>query len=880
MTLAPGDRLGPYVITAPIDAGGMGEVYRARDPRLNRDVAIKIMRGGTFADAEARARFVDEAHALSALSHPNIVTIFDIGSDGDVVYLVMELVDGQTLDRLIPSSGMRLGEVLRLGAQIADACAKAHAAGVVHRDLKPANVMVQSDGRVRVLDFGIAKLMTAGAGDTMAADATGTSPGVVLGTAAYMSPEQAEGRPVDARSDIFSLGAMLYEMSSGQRPFKGDSPVTVMAAVLQQEPVPLGEARAGVPPELARVVARCLRKDPARRVQSMADLKVALDELREDAESGRLTAVTPGAARHRRGGRVIVALGVLVIAALGAAGYFAWRAARPAESTETPQPVPLTTYAGSESDPSFSPDGTQLAFRWSGEHQDNPDVYVMLIGGGGTPLRLTTDPRPDFGPRWSPDGRSIAFFRVRERDHIELLLVPPLGGPERTLGEFFAMLSLGGGPTAELCWTPDSRYLLLTGAQRSGEANHVLRVAVDSGEVVSLATSSARLGFTSLALSPDGRTLALGHFEGKPGLELLTLTEGFDARERRPFPRDLGNIADAVWAPDGRSLLINRYVNVPLPFFRASMDGHDLVPLPWVGPGAVGRPAFHGTRMVFARAWRDTNILRLDLKAPGGGAGAVDRIAQSSFRDVSPQYSPDGRRLAFYSNRSGSVQVWTANADGSQPVQLTFMDPLATTGTPRWSPDGREISFDSNVGGTYHLYVVGSGGGKPRQLTSGNKGDFASTWSLDGRFIYFGSNRSGRDEVWRVPSSGGTPEQITTTGGAAPALSADGRWLYFDRSDGVDGLWRMPLSGGAPERLIDHIFRYNYQLTGSGIYYVVPAPDAGLYYRDLASGTTTKLVAIDKPVDLGLAVSPDGRYVLFTQVDYSGQDLMLAENVR
>ena len=327
MALASGDRLGPYVITAQLGAGGMGEVYRARDPRLNRDVAIKVMRASAVIDAEWRSRFTHEARAVSALSHPNIVTVHDVGTEGDVAYMVMELVDGQTLDRMIPASGLRVGEILRIGAQVADACARAHATGIIHRDLKPANVIVQPDGRVRVLDFGIAKLMAPGevAGGA-APDATGTSPGVVLGTAAYMSPEQAEGRPVDARSDIFSLGAMLYEMCTGQRPFKGDSAVTVMAAVLQQEPPPLGGVRSDLPPELVRLITRCLRKDPARRVQSMADLKVALEELRDDADSGRLTASAPAAAPAARRTMALIATTAALV--LAVAGFLSWRAWR------------------------------------------------------------------------------------------------------------------------------------------------------------------------------------------------------------------------------------------------------------------------------------------------------------------------------------------------------------------------------------------------------------------------------------------------------------------------------------------------------------------------------------------------------------------------
>ena len=882
MALASGDRLGPYVITALLDAGGMGEVYRARDPRLSRDVAIKILRASALADADWRIRFDQEARAVSALSHPNIVTMHDIGMEGGVAYMVMELVDGQTLDRMIPSGGMRVAEILRIGAQIADACARAHASGVIHRDLKPSNVIVQPDGRVRVLDFGIAKLMApedVARGAT--ADATGTSPGVVLGTAAYMSPEQAQGRGVDARSDIFSLGAMLYEMCTGQRPFKGDSPVTVMAAVLQQEPSPLATARPEVPPELVRLVTRCLRKDPARRVQSMADLKVALEDLRDDADSGRLTA-QPAAAAAGATRRPLVLFAATALA-IAVAGFVAWRTWRsaPAPASE-PQPVPLTAFAGSEGDPTLSPDGTQVAFRWSGEDEKNDDIYVMSIGGG-SPLRLTTDPHPDYGSKWSPDGRRLAFLRAADRDRVAVILVPPLGGPERIIGNFWTSHALNGAPLATMCWTPDSRYLFLAASEQPGEANKLLRLSVDTGEIMQIAVPPYKgRGYSSPDLSPDGKTLVAALTDAPEALHLVSLSETFEPQSTRTVP-GVRNVFYVHWTPDGRDLLINYFIDVPHPLFRVPVAGGEPAPLSWVGAGARGEVAIRGTRMVFDRAVRDTNLVRLDLRSiGGGGAPAVDRIAQSSFRDVAPQYSPDGTRIAFYSNRGGSVQIWTANADGSQPVQLTSMDPLATTASPRWSPDGRDIAFDSNTGGAYQLYVIPSGGGRPRALTSGTASNFGAAWSADGRWIYFSSVRDGND-IWRVPAAGGDAERVTHANAVHCAFSRDGKTLFFAKNDGADGIWRRPTEGGEPVKVTGPVFRYNYVVAENGLYYIEPQQNASrgvLRFVDLAAGSTRDIHTIDKPLDLGLALSPDGRYIVFAQVDYAGQDLMIVENFR
>src|SRR6476660_6761520 len=290
MPLSVGDKLGPYEIVSPIGAGGMGEVWKARDTRLDRIIAIKVLPSDKLADPERKRRFVQEAKAASALNHPNIVTIYDIGSEDKCDYLAMEFVDGQTLEQLTPRDGLGISDALRYAAQASDALAKAHAAGIVHRDLKPGNIMVTSDGRVKVLDFGLAKLsQPAGlnpAGTVTVTISAETMEGAILGTPAYMSPEQAEGKPVEAHSDIFSFGAVLYEMIAGRPAFRRDTHLATLTAVLRDEPKPLGQERKETPPELERVIQRCLRKDPARRFQSMADLKVALEELKEEFDSG------------------------------------------------------------------------------------------------------------------------------------------------------------------------------------------------------------------------------------------------------------------------------------------------------------------------------------------------------------------------------------------------------------------------------------------------------------------------------------------------------------------------------------------------------------------------------------------------------------------
>ncbi|MEK7407209.1 MAG: protein kinase [Acidobacteriota bacterium] len=382
-----GRTIAHYQVLDKLGEGGMGVVYKARDTHRDRFVAIKVLPPEKVADPERKRRFVQEAKAASALNHPNIVTIHDITSDAGCDFIVMEHVAGKTLDQLIGRKGLKLSEALKCAVQMADALAKAHAAGIIHRDLKPGNVMVTGDGLVKVLDFGLAKLTEPLTGEEAP---TQTAEGTIVGTVAYMSPEQAEGKPVDTRSDIFSFGSVLYEMLTGQRAFKGDSRVSTLAAVLRQEPALMGEE---VPAELRRVVARCLRKDPARRFQHMDDVKIALEELKEESDSGSLVSTAPQRKSRRRLIWLLAGVTLVAVAALAT-----WLARRGAEAPPADaRAVPLTSFAGYEEHPSFSPDGTQIAFSWNGEKQDNQDIYVQLIGTGSV-VRITTDPAPDRVP--------------------------------------------------------------------------------------------------------------------------------------------------------------------------------------------------------------------------------------------------------------------------------------------------------------------------------------------------------------------------------------------------------------------------------------------------------------------------------------------------
>jgi serine/threonine protein kinase len=445
-----GRTISHYSILEKLGEGGMGVVYKARDTHLDRLVAVKVLRAEKVADPERKQRFVKEAKAASSLNHPNIITIYDIGQAEGVDFISMECVNGKTLDQLIPRRGMRLNEALKCAVQIADALARAHSAGIVHRDLKPGNIMVNEHGLVKVLDFGLAKLTEAtptGEDDTTRTMRPTTEEGKIVGTVAYMSPEQAEGKKVDARSDIFSFGSVLYEMVTGEKAFQGDTKASTLAAILKDNPRPASKLVDGLPREVERLISRCLRKEFNQRSQHMDDVKIALQELKEESDSGVLgTAGAAGPNPRRRLHWVLSAAAALVVATVGV-----WLVRSKKEVPETQLvAVPLTSYPGHESSPSFSPDGTQVAFAWDGEKQDNSDIYVKQIGVEPA-YRLTNDPAIDYSPVWSPDGRLIAFLRELSARKTAIMLIPQRGGSNlrnRTTGLGLALVLDGNGRTA------------------------------------------------------------------------------------------------------------------------------------------------------------------------------------------------------------------------------------------------------------------------------------------------------------------------------------------------------------------------------------------------------------------------------------------------
>jgi eukaryotic-like serine/threonine-protein kinase len=900
-----GQSISHYRIVEKLGEGGMGVVYKAQDSRLGRFVALKLLPPERVSDSERRRRFAQEARAASALDHPAIVRIYDIDEDGGVPFIAMEYIGGRTLADIIPRNGLPLETALKYAIQIADALARAHQAGIVHRDIKPANIMVTDEGRIKVLDFGLAKLRDDGAGavpDTGAATRTlppATGEGMLLGTDAYMSPEQAEGKPVDARSDIFSFGSMLYEMLSGRRAFTGDSQLATLSAIVASEPPPLNKA----PGDLEKLIARCLRKDPQRRIQHMGDVRLALEDLAEVPAGGAgpplpTPARKPTWRRHLFG----LAAAVLIVALGGAAWWLGWGRRSGAEREAAPSPpVPLTSYPGFEVQPSFSPDGNQVAFSWAGERQDNPDIYVKLIGGAEKPLRLTSDPALDYSPAWSPDGRFIAFVR-ESRDAMRttsVAIVPAIGGPEKIVTELaLPYLAPGGDQSAALlrivpfpvlAWVPGGKFLIISERVSPSNAPSLFVVPAEGGEKRRLTTApKGSYGDGAPAVSPDGRTLIFIRASSFSAAAICRMALAVGATAAGPVVQ-LGPPTawrtNPAWLEDGREIVFAQSdiffgaftlwrmeAAVGAVARRLELAGED-ASWPAVSP--------RGSRLAFSVGTSDENIWRVAVGENGSRLSNPEKLIASTRDDKVAQYSPDGKRIVFTSNRSGVHEVWVADADGANPVQLTSFG-RGLAGSPRWSPDGTHIVFDDNVTGRFEIYTIRPTGGAPRQITDFAGDNALGCFSGDGRWIYFRSVRGGGPvRIWKIPAAGGEPVLVTPSGPANGALlSPEGAVLYFRRGS---QLWSMPSAGGAETRVLDSASFLGYAATSRGIYFTPMcggAPCPSIHYYDLATRRTTQVLTAAGRLDVGLSVSPDGRYLLYTQVDQSGADLMLMENVR
>ena len=899
-----GRQVGHYQILSRVGEGGMGIVYKARDQHLDRFVAIKVLPPELVADPDRKRRFAQEAKAASALNHPNIVTIHDIISDNGVDFIVMEYVSGKTLNELISRRGMKLNDTLKVSIQVADALAKSHSAGIVHRDLKPGNIMVGEGGLVKVLDFGLAKLAedpASGEEESTQTMRPRTDEGVIVGTASYMSPEQAAGKSADARSDIFSFGSVLYEMVTGCRAFQGDSKMSILAAVLNQDPKPASEISRAIPRDLEKIINRCMRKDPNRRFQHMADLKVALGELKEESDSGSLRGTEKESSTKWKRVSPLKWAGAsgLLVSMVVAAWWFG-RTEKAA--LEAPlKAVPLTSYPGWELSPSFSPDGKQVAFvqAETGPYlesllKQNVDIYIKQIGVE-EPFQLTDHPAPDLSPAWSPDGQSIAFARQLSPERVAYIVKPQRAGPERTVAEFTGPegavgLALFYWTSPSCTWSADSNWLVVVGmtAERVGI---LFRVELQSREKQLLTDPPEGLGDSDPAISPDGRDLVFSRKDmgGRGDFWRLSLTADLTKLGKpERLTVDTPVNRHPAWMPEGSEIVYTggtgwsvNHSLFRLPLSRAASPVRLVVAGDRAAAPAVSR---QGNRLAYEVRRRDANIWRVEVPRLGAKPREVMKFISSTQAEFEPRFSPDGTKIAFVSSRSGSSEIWICNSDGSQPSSLTSFGG-ATTNRPRWSPDGRRIVFYADARGSRDIYIIDAEGGGLRQLTDHPSIDTNPDWSADGKWIYFQSNRSGSKRLWKVSVAGGDAFSVGDIGESSPVESPDGKFLYYDKGyPDTYGIWRVPTSGGSETQFVDQVHPTGgWVVMDDGVYYISKPNEKGtshIRFRDFATSSDHDVVPIERRAFWGLTVSPDRRTFLYTLADESGSDLVLVENFR
>jgi eukaryotic-like serine/threonine-protein kinase len=719
---AVGQRVGHYEIQEKLGEGGMGKVYRAFDTQLRRPVALKVLPPEYASDPEWRSRLLREARAASALNHPNIVGIYEVGSDSGVDFFAMEYVEGKSLGKMIPAKGLPLKEALDYAVQIAGGLAKAHAAGVIHRDLKPGNIMLNPDRLVKLLDFGLARRVELGPGR----ESTLTIEGRIMGTPAYMSPEQAQGQLVDARTDIFSLGVVLYEMATGVRPFRGDSAMSVISSILKDSPPAPAEVNPEVPRDLDRIIRRCLVKDVARRYQSAVDLRSDLEEVQQRVESGELLGLPRPRDRRRLPRQFTpIVVGVIVVIA----GYTIFRRAgqpgRLQPALVRAEFSQLTSQPGVEWFPSLSPDGKWLVY--AGASSGGRQIYLQSVSGQN-PFDLSKDPTVDDDqPAFSPDGERIAFRSSREGGGIFVM--------GRTGEAARRVTHVGFHPS----WSPDGDQIAFTtenvelNPQNADTSSELWVATVNTGETRRLNDGDAVLASWSPHNHRIAYTHRLGHL-AQAEIWTIPVTGGAPTR----VTSDNATNWNPVWSPDGKYLYIasdrggsTNLWRVPIDEMSGKARGEPepiTTPAPYLAHPSISAD---GKQIAFASVLVTANIQQLVLDPSGAPKGEPAWVTTGSRRWANPDPSPDGERIAFYSLVQPGGHLYVAHADGTAIRQLT--SDSATDRMPRWSPDGKWIACFSNRSGHLELWKIRPDGSDLQQLTEGGAGYLA--WSPDGSRI-------------------------------------------------------------------------------------------------------------------------------------------------
>jgi serine/threonine protein kinase/Tol biopolymer transport system component len=826
LTLEAGTRLGRYEIRAVLGVGGMGEVYVARDEKINRDVAIKVLPAAFSEDAERLRRFEQEAQATGALNHPNILAVFDVGTHDGAPYVVSELLEGETLRERMSGAAVAQRKAIDYALQIAHGLAAAHEKGIIHRDLKPENLFITKDGRVKILDFGLAKLMGAADGSQSQTEVptrrVDTEPGVVMGTIGYMSLEQLRSKPADHRSDIFSFGAILYEMLSGRRAFRGESTADTMSAILREDPPDLSETNKNIAPALERVVNHCLEKNPEERFHSSRDLAFAIEALsgssRLSDSTRTVLATLPAPRSNRRELIAWIAAGLLLVATLTLALlYF-----RPTPQTEHPVRFVIAAPKNTTdvSNPVISPDGRTVAFLAS--LAGRRFLYIRQLGSVEEQQLAGTEEA--MSPFWSPDSRYLGFFSNNKLKKIEVT-----GGPAQTLCD--AQSAYGG------TWNREGIILM------SLDTKGINRVAAGGGTptpVLKLDESRKELAQAWPSFLPDGRHFLYQSWNGRSDDSAIYVSS-IDGSDRKLL---LKADSSPLYAPPGY-LLFARDTTLMAQSFNPAQFQLSGEPFPvaeqvvYNGSNSFSQVSISeaGVIVFLTSSVSDRQLIWFDRS--GKELGAVGPPA--AYNDI--VLSPDGKKVAIQSEVGGNFDIWLMDVARGVPSRFTFDS--ATEDNPVWSPDGRTVVFSSGPEGSFELYKkVSSGAGNSEPLLKSGSGSEATDWSGDGRFIlYNGFHSTTASDVWVLPLLTVDTKpyallQIEFEEGQGH-FSPDGRWFAYTSNESgrvevyvqsfpqSGGKWLISSGGGSQPY---------WRRDGKELFYI--APDKTLMAVDINSVST------------------------------------------
>jgi serine/threonine protein kinase len=814
---------GRYRVDSVLSAGGFSTVYLGRDEQLRaKPVVVKVLTAGGL-------ELEREIEALARTNHPSVVAVLDRGRLEDTTpYIVTEYVPGETLRQTMSAGPMAAERTARIINEVAQGLDAAHRQGVLHLDVKPENVILSRSGgvgeRATIIDFGIARRSTASATESLA------------GSPAYMAPECRRGQMAPA-ADVYALGVMTCEMLTGRLP----EPGAAVGRFLRQ-------LRPDLPHEAVNAIARATAENPSERFAHVQDYVPALEQ---------------GLRAGGRGKRVWFSLALA--AAFGGLLVVALR------DRERPgvTPVAITSYPGVERQVNFSPDGQKIFYSSYHPSSQSADIFVQTVGQHRR-LRLTTHPAQETFPVCSPTGDRVAFLRGVE-SQAAIVVLPSGGGQEEVVA--------AEGWLEALAWGPTDRILLASVRDPGAMRRRLVRIDREERSQTDLLPAGyIHQADADPALSPDGRTLVFVRRKGSDRADLHLLSMDGQTRAAGE-PRRLTNMDIRMerpqWTPDGRDIVFAAGVLGSLRLYRVPADGSRL-PQEIVEAGEpVEHPsiALRTPRLAFARPSFVANMARLDLDAPGGRVISIRPLAASSRNENRMKISPDGKAVAFISNRSGQSQVWITSLDGTEEMQRTFFKRV--DGIRVFWIDRDWLAVGLRSAGL-RTYLLSADGKALKEILSGG---MAVGSSANGRFVYYLSNESGVPEVWRVPADGGEASRLVK-GGRFVAESQDGRELYFSRGSEIREIWKMPVEGGAEVKVLEGVENpSSCAVSRSGIYYVSRQPRA-IRLQRFDNGQKVELHRMDKPPAPGLEVSADERTILFSQYDQSNTDIMMIDPLR